>query len=183
MRRAKSWGWPWLLCGLVALPVGGCAIISDVFATGLAEQLGLDPATIKPSQGVLIVSFKNATSHAAVFSAFAAEEATNLSAGRNFSRPVAAGAVGNEVLDCPVGVVIPGSVGADNAIDSSAVVVQTSSALETVTYAGDPLLVTQTYKCGDVVELGLYSTTTSTGTDSTTATETFYLTVRVIPGQ
>ena len=182
MRRAKSWGWPWLLCGLVALPLGGCTIIADVFSSDLASQLGLDPATIKPSQGVVIVSFKNATSHAATFFAFAAQESTNLSAGRNFSRPVAAGEVGNEVLDCPVGVIIPGSVGSANAINSSTVIVQTSSALETVTYGGDPLLVNQTYTCGDVVELGLYSTTASTGTD-TTATETFFLTVRVIPGQ
>jgi hypothetical protein len=181
MKRTTSRVWPWLLCGLVALPAGGCGVVSDVFAPGLAEQFGLDPATIKPPQGVLMVSFKNATQSPATFFAFEATDASDLSRGRNFSVPVAAGSVGNEVLDCPVGIVIPGSVGASNAISTNAAEVQSSTALTVVTYTGPTLLSGQSFNCGDVLEIGLFSTTGSSS--GGTATQTYTITVRLIPGQ
>ncbi len=96
--------------GLLAAGLGGCGIVGDFFAPTLAASLGLDPSTINPSQGTVIVAFHNMTQSPATFLAFKATNASDFTTGsRNFSVQVQPGQVGNEVLDCPVGLITPGT--------------------------------------------------------------------------
>ncbi len=164
----------WLATGGALLATAGCTLISDVLNTGLATQFGLDPATIFASQGTVLVAFRNNTRFPATFSAFKATDASDYSrGGRNFSVPVAANDVGNEVLECPVGVISPGALGLGFAFDgTAAVTIETDTGVQTVAYAGDPLVAGQAFTCGDVVELRLLLSTTQTQTQTQTETQT-----------
>ena len=174
VRRRVLFG---LLAGslLVSL-VGGCVVVADLLDPSLAGQLGL---TAGGTQGVIVVAFNNTTSFPATFEAFVSRDATDLTRdSRNFSSAVAAGDVANEVLECPVGVVSPGSLDASFARDGVAAVVTTDSGTEDVTYAG-PVLSGTDISCGDLVEIRLVQTSAGTGD---TATSAFRIVVVVIPG-
>jgi hypothetical protein len=183
MRLAKNQAWRTkivfvlLLLGVAVLPAGGCAVVGDLLDPGLAVALGLDPATIKPQQGVVIVAFDNTTRYPAQFFAFESLRADDLTqSSRNFSAEVPAGQVQNEVLDCPVGLIIPGSMGDNFAYDSTAVIVTGPDFAEIKPYNGPPLLSGSSYSCGDLVEIRL-SPPPGGGEQG------FVVTVRVIPGR
>ncbi len=162
----------WLGVGASLLLLGGCGLVSDIFDPGLASQIGLDPAIIRPQQGTIIVAFNNTTRYPAVFYCAWSLDAQNLSQkSRNFSVDVPGG---NEVLECPVGLITPGSIEAEFTYNNLAAVVTAPGAGE-VTYNGGPLLNGTSYLCGYVIEVRLYSI--GTGENAT-----YGVTVRVIPG-
>lgn len=147
----------WLLCGLVLVPAGGCAVVSDVLSPGLLAQLGFDPATIVAPQGTVIVAFNNQTQFPADFFAFESVDARDLTrSSRNFSVHVDPNQVRNEVIDCPVGLISPGSLGATFAISTQAVdVLAAGGAAAQVAYAGQPLENGTAFVCGDIIEIRL----------------------------
>jgi hypothetical protein len=170
-----------VLAGSVALlALGACGLVSDALAPGLAQQIGLDPASIKPQQGTVMVAFNNTTRYPATFFAYLSVDATDLTrSSRNFSADIAAGKVGNEVLDCPVGLISPGAL--DSAFSPSGVaasvagVAGSTTALAEVAYTGNPVISGSSFSCGDVIEIRLAA-------GGTTESPTFAITVRVIPG-
>ena len=167
------------LCGLLALPSGGCAILADALDPNLAVMLGLDPATISPQRGTIIVAFDNTTRFAAEFFAFESvepEPADYVVDSRNFSVQVPAGQVRNEVLSCPVGAISPGSLDASFAPQTLAVQVTTDTEVTDVEYTGQALQAGTAYSCGDVIEIRLVATGTATA-------QTYSISVRIIPGE
>jgi len=180
MRLAQMRVWPWLLGGLLLASAGGCAVIADLFDAGLAAEFGIDPATIKPQQGTILVAFVNNTRFTATFYGYKTSSATDLSSGaKNFSAEVAPGEVQNEVLECPIGVVSPGSLGTDFSIDATAATLSDvaggEAAAAVVAYAGTPLVSGSAFSCGDVIEVRLTQVTVGDQVE-------FLLSVRVIPG-
>ena len=170
-----------LTCGLVLLAGGGCGLVGDLFAPQFAQEFGLDPATIKPQQGTVLVAFDNTTRFPATFFAYESVDAQDLTrSSRNFSADVAAGKVANEVLDCPVGLISPGSLGSNFAVDRTAVIlagtVGTTATGTTLLYAGNPVISGSSFSCGDVIEIRLSAT-------GAADQPVFTVSVRVIPGR
>jgi hypothetical protein len=148
-------------------------------APSLPLQLGFDPATIKPQQGVVLVAFNNTTTFSAEFLAYEIGNVRNAAgSSRNFSAVVDAGQQWNEVLDCPVARISPGTLGANLQVDSTAVTVAGAGAAAgtTVTYDGPPLDSGNAYTCGDLIEIRLSNT-------GSADTPTFVVSVRVIRGR
>lgn len=183
MRRKLCEAVRWLACGL-ALPLGGCTIAADLVNPNLFAQLGIDPAMIVAQQGVVIIAFNNETRGSATFYAFTASSANDMTVGaRNISVSVEPSTVKNEVVECPVGMVVPGSLGTDFTYDSTAVVAAGATTAGTAEqsvagYAGPPLALGTAFACGDVIEMRL-SYGTATGTDQTQLPIVF--TVRRVP--
>jgi hypothetical protein len=182
----KTWKRKWsrLLPILSLVPLAGCAIMSDLLAPTLPLQLGLDPATVTPQQGVVLVAFNNTTQFPATFYAFSSINAQDLTAGsRNFSKVVNAGNQQNEVIDCPVGVIAPGSLSASFQPQTLAATVAgtsgTTSVNAAVDYAGPQLVSGNAFQCGDMIEISL----TSTGATATGGQSNFAISVRVVPGR
>jgi len=177
-------GWVWLTAALLLLPVGGCTVLSDLLAPGLPLQLGLDPRTITGDQGVVLVAFNNTTQFPATFFAFGAQNAQDLTKGsRNFSAVVDAGAQQNEVIDCPVGAIAPGSLSSTFQPQTLAATVVgtsgTTTANAAVEYAGPLLVSGNAFICGDMIEITL----SSTGATTTGSQSNFAISVRVVPGR
>ncbi len=162
----------WLATSCVVCAAVGCTLFTDILNTGIATEFGLDPATVFPSQGTVMVAFRNSTSFPATFAAFKANDAGDYSrGGRNFSVPVAANDTGNEVLECPVEVIAPGALGLGFVYDASAAVtIETDSGPQTIAYAGEPLIAGQTFTCGYVIEMRLSLSTVQTQTQTETET-------------
>ncbi len=176
-RKAKRPAWPAALGGLVLIAAGGCGLLVDFFDPDLAGRLGLDPATIKPQQGTVIVAFANSTRYPAAFNAYWSRDANNLAGySRNFSVDVPSGNVRNEVLECPVGVISPGSLDSTFTPSGLAVVVQAAGEAAQVEYAGPPLISGDGFFCGDVIEIRV----SAIGTGDTA---TYAVSVRVIRGR
>lgn len=167
-----------LFCGVLAVTVGGCAVATDMLDPGLFVQLGVDPATVSQPQGVVIVAFNNATSSWATFRAYQSQGAGSPEArskgARNFYLQVESGDVRNEVIECPVGEISPGSLDASFDPESLAAVVHTAGGDVNVDYGGVPLEISKSFSCGDVIEIRLVPLTTGDDTD-------YRIVVRVIP--
>ncbi len=176
----------WLMCGLAALPLSACAIPADLLNPDLLTGLGLDVATIIPPQGKIIVAFNNTTAFPAEFMAWESVDPVNFQrSSRNFTVVAQGHEVKNTVLDCPVGAISPGSLGATFTPDAMAAVVlvtdaQGAATVVDVQYAGQPLTSGVAYTCGDVIEISLAETAQGTGTQQQ---QSFAITVRVIPGR
>ncbi len=188
-RMARSWRW--VILGLMLVPIGGCGVIVDVLNPGLLVDLGLDPATIIPQPGTVIVAFHNTTPYTATFFAYESVDTVDLSqSSHNFSTVVGADEVKNEVLECPVGQIAPGSLAADFTPDTLAAAVRVVTAdqqtqtveLVDVEYAGDPLVSGIAFTCGDLVELRLVVATTAADNQGGTQQQ-FRMVVQVIPGR
>lgn len=180
MRVIHKWWMPGLAGAMLLLVLVGCTVAADFFNPTFASTLGLTPAS--SGQGVVIVAFNNTTRFNATFYAYESLDAVDLSRqARNFSQVVAPSEVKNEVIDCPVERVSPGSLDASYAEIPVAVVVegQGTAEGEQVTYTGGPLISGQAFSCGDVIEIRLSQRQTGTGDQAETE---FFLTVRVLPG-
>jgi len=172
-----------LLVMLAGLPllvlIGGCAIGADLVNPSFLSALGLDPATIVPSQGRTLVSFTNGTQYEATFSVVvtpdllaSANEATLGDA------DVAAGETRTLPFDCPAaGVIVPGDLSAELAIGTTAVTVVVDGAEVALTYEGSQLQAGRDYVCGDVIEIRLLQVGEGIGADD------FAIQVRVLPGR
>jgi hypothetical protein len=179
--RRKTWYSAFVLCGMSVFTLTGCPVAADFFNPSVFTGLGLDPRTITPSQGTLIVLFRNETQSPAVFRAFESSRTSNFTAqnSRNFTVGVEAGESRNEVLDCPIRLFTPGAVDAAGVRDDVAVLTGTAEAAVTVNYEGAILQVGTDYQCGDVIQVTL--TEATTGGDN--AETNFALIVQVIPGR
>lgn len=175
---AKSRALRGLLCGLLVIAVGGCAVATDMLDPGLLVQLGVDPATVTRPQGVVIVALNNMTLSSATFYAYHSQGAGSPQArskgSRNFSVLVESGEARNEVIECPVGEISPGSLDAGFDPESLAAVVHTVDGDVNVDYGGIPLEISKSFSCGDVIEIRLVPLTTGDDTD-------YRIVVRVIP--
>lgn len=176
MRRKRVRLLAAVTCGLGLLASLGCVVAADALNPGFFAALGFDPNTIFPSSGTVIVAFTNTTSLPATFYAYESADAQDLSIdSRNFSVGVESGETRNEVLACPVGVLSPGSLGADFSVDSLAAEVQETGGVVTVTYEQAPLIAGADFRCGDVVDIQLYAT-------GGTGEGAYEISVRLIPG-
>lgn len=153
------------LLALAAVALTGCVFVADMFNPGIWGQLGIDEASIVRPEGVVIVAFNNQTANTATFYATMAVDPDPLywsRGSRNFVASVDGGKVRNEVLECPVGMICPGSLAADlSDIDgeTAAITTQTTAdGTEQVVVAYDPALrleADRAFRCGDVVEIRL----------------------------
>ncbi len=142
--------------GTLLLCSGGCMMAMDMLNPDVFSAFGIDPGTIYPSPGTVIVLFTNSTNALAFFTAFEAADAADLSRdARNFSVDVDPVSSRNEVLTCPVGVVAPGSLDAAFAIQTQAVTVFDAAGTTNVDYNGAPLTSPHDFSCGDVIEIQL----------------------------
>lgn len=147
-------------CGLVMLPLMGCAIGTDLINPALLTQLGLDIATVIPQTGVTIVTFTNSTNRFASFFAVVADDADDLAAGiMELESDVPAGVSRSEAVDCTFESVTFGQADFANftANTAAAVVIGAAGGAEAVTvaYLGAPLEMGSDFLCGDVIEAEL----------------------------
>lgn len=169
----------WLAMAVSLTMVHGCIVATDLVNPVLLTSLGFDPATVIPPEGRLLVAFTNSTSSAALFFAQASDDPTDpLSNLRSLDTetgsPLAAGETRTLVLDCPVGVVTPGTeAAADFATGTTAVTVLEATPVE-IAYVGAPLILDREFECGDVIQMEV----TQLGTGGA-----FTLSIRVIPGR
>ncbi len=183
MTCSRAGVWRCLLGSVALLPLVGCALAGDLLNLNFIEQLGIDPATISPSQGVVMIAFVNNTAApTVVFSAFSVANTADPRLGsRNFSVTVAAGEVKNEVVDCPVEALGPGSLTASFAVNPLAATVITTTGASQVQYTGQPLRLGESFQCGDLVEIALSPATATTTTDQGAGQQNFVLTIRRVP--
>lgn len=172
----KRWRWGGLL--VLAAALAGCNVAADLLNPTLLTGLGLDVSALTRNPGDVIVAFVNDSGTGAEFFAFSAQDATDLTKGaRNFSAFVEAGDVANEVLDCPVGYISPGTLGADFSIDTVGAILSATDTTDTtaasVDYAAPGVVVESSFECGDVIEIRL----------GMTAGGALQLRMRVIPGR
>ena len=138
-------------CLLVAgLPVlatlTGCVVAADLVSPAFLSSLGFDPGTVIPSQGRVVIAFRNATTYPAAFAAVVSDDARDATS--NALTVSATDVAGNDtrtmVVECPVGVVTP--LGIVALVEDTAV---------ELTYAGAPLVSSTDFVCGDVIEMRL----------------------------
>jgi len=142
------------LGALLALgSVLGCALGSDLLNAEALVWLGLDPGTIIPARGSVLIAFTNDTPNPVEFHAYTASDAADLSKGaRNYFVEAPPGQTLNEVIDCPIGLVSLGTVGEDLMVDRTGAIVRPAAeAAVAVAYTGAELPYGSGLSCGDVV--------------------------------
>lgn len=170
------------ILALLIVPLAGCGVVADMINPRLPIALGLDLAPILPSQGVVIVAFRNSTRFPATFRAYhlAGSASAPSASSRNFEVEVDGGKVGNEVLDCPVEIIGPGVLDSSFVVDATAAVRLEVDATNpiTVPFVGQAVQSGRGFVCGDVIEIRV-ATTTGGGLGAESG---YIVTVRVIPG-
>lgn len=180
-RRSVHWAAAGVVGFTLLLPLG-CGFVTDMFNPSFFSSLGLDPNTIVPAKGVVLVSFKNNTDAPAFFVAYQSANALDLTVhSKNFSVQVDPGKSGNQVLECPVALISPGSLGADFKVDDVAAIVAATGGTVDVTYTAAALVEGQDYRCGDVIDVELFPVAGAAGGGANNAA--YLITVRVIPGR
>jgi hypothetical protein len=169
-------------------------VLGDLFDSSFLSSLGLDPALVSSSNGTVIVVFSNETTAPAQFFAFEQADASDPNRGaRNFTQEVPAGQTRNEVLECPLGIVGPGTLDATFNPDTVGATVFTTTAgtagggtttnAVDVDYAGSVLFSGTDFHCGDVIKITLKQTTTGTTTGGGQQQTQFTLSVELLPGR
>jgi hypothetical protein len=157
-----------LVCLPLLTPLAGCFFATDLVNPGVLAAVGLDPATIIPPQGSVVIAFQNSTQFPADFSAAILDDI--LAEDADFFVVSGTGVGANEtrtmVVDCPVGDVQPGS----------AFVAVDGTILE-VPYAGSPLSTGAEFICGDVIQIRLVQIAVSADTVG------FMLEVQILAGR
>jgi hypothetical protein len=172
-------------CGLLLLPVLGCAFAADLINPDFLRQVGFDPATIVPPAGKVLVAFTNDTSASATFYAYYTEASLEgvVLTGGNLTSLVDAGTTRSEAVDCPFETTAPGRLGG-GAADTTAAIVNDPAGQVVVAYAGTPLVMGLDFVCGDLIEIQLIQTGAGTGQDDGDAAQGQYdLRVQVHPGR
>lgn len=160
-----------LMLGLTGLL--GCAIATDLVNPDLIRGLGLDTNIISPSQGTVIVVFENSTSVTAgmCVAEYPTADPNSL---QTACQTVDPGTTKNYVFQCPITTIIPGigttaaDPNATSAGTGAATVVNGTSATD-INYTGSPLNSGVEFHCGDVIQITLVQTSTTSGTTSTTS--------------
>jgi hypothetical protein len=165
------------------LPLMGCALASDLLNLDFIKQLGIDPATISPSQGTVVVAFVNKTTASSVsFNAYSVANVADLRQGaRNFSATVTGAGVENQIVDCPVEALGPGSLTASFGVSSLAATVTTTTGVSQVQYTGLPLRLGESFHCGDLVEIALSTAAETATTQPSVGAQGYVLTIRRVP--
>ena len=158
----------------------GCAIATDLINPAALSALGLDPATIIPPEGRALVTFNNMSSLSAIFVIAVSDNPGDPTSNAQtiFSEILQPNQAQTASLDCPVGVLTPGTPAADFSTGTTAVFVAAGDDGVEVTYNGAPLIFGTDFVCGDLVEMRLVQT----GNDATMA-DSFQILMRVIPGR
>ncbi len=157
---------------IVAVPLMGCIFAADLMNPEFFSSLGLDPATIVPPAGRVIVAFKNDTTGVASFSALVAyteqvdSEGNALDVSRLAALNVDAGETRTLVVDCPFVSVLPEQFA-----------VATSGGVATWTYQGISVVYGKDFSCGDIVEISIVQIVNADGTPG------FDNRVRILPGR
>lgn len=131
---------------------GGCQIAADFINPSVYTALGLDPDTVTPPQGRIVVAFNNTTASLATF--FVTVANSDLTDLREASAEVGGGQTGNAVFDCPIDLVLPGGIATGDQ-GTPAVVVTTAMGNVVVNYAGVAIEAGRDFQCGDVIEVRL----------------------------
>ena len=148
-----------VVLGVLLLSVLGCSIAADALNPAILSSLGIDPGAFIPSPGVIVVAFNNESSAPGTFYAFESASAQDLSFdSRNFSLSVDPAEIRNEVIECPVGMVSPGSLTDAFALQGLAATMVTNAGEVTVAYEGSPLVAGQDFSCGDLIEVRVSAT-------------------------
>lgn len=162
---------------LLAAPLmSGCVLLSDAVNPNLLTQIGLDPNTIFPSAGTVIVVFNNQTQFPVTFYVYQAQEPSDLAVdGTNVARLVDPNTTRNSVLDCPLGVISPGVLDANFEPQTLAATVFNGQGTD-VDYLGAALISGRDFTCGDVIEIRVIAAAAGDQQDA------FAVAVRVLPG-
>ncbi len=161
-----------LLMLVVCLPLlmlpAGCVFVADLLNPGIVSAVGIDPATIIPPQGRVVIAFQNSTQYPADFFAVVSDDILDENA--DFfvvtGTDVAANDTRTMAVDCPVGDVLP----------ASAFIVVGDTVVE-VPYAGVPLRSGAEFVCGDVIEMRVVQT--AVGADAAA----FTIEVQILAGR
>lgn len=146
-----------LLALVIAVtPMFGCAIAGDVFNSDLLGVFGLDPATVIPDPGRVVIAYHNATTGVASFSSAVSDDTLDPTSNAKsiISSNLLAGETRAMVVDCPVGVITPGAPATDFSTGTTAAFVVTEAGeLVEVAYNGFPLVSGNDFGCGDVIQV------------------------------
>ena len=149
------------------LPLTACFMAVDLVNPAFVSALGVDPATVIPSQGRLVIAFNNATQYDVAAAVAAVSHKASPSAS-DFTTVAATDIPANEthtmVVDCPVQIVVPGGM-----------TVLVDGAAADALYTGSPMLAGEDFRCGDVIEIQVVEVGASGGT--------FEIRVRVLAGR
>lgn len=131
-----------------AFLLSGCSVVTDLVSPSLLNNLGVDPETVRPTPGSVVVTFNNTTTLTTTFLIGVSDDPRDATANLKAvtGAAVDGGATRNRVLDCPVGVVTPVSA----VVDAPAQGDPTG-----VDFAGAGLVYGRDFTCGDVIELKL----------------------------
>lgn len=156
-----------VVCLPLLVPLSGCVVAADLVNADLLSGLGFDPATVVPSEGRLLIAFRNLTQYPASFVAVVSDDTRDptSNAVTVAAYDVAANDTRIMVVDCPVGIVTPG--GAAVLVDGS---------LVDVAYNGTALTAGTDFLCGYVIEIQV----SQTGAGGEAA---FEVQIRVLPGR
>src|SRR5437773_8860793 len=80
--------------------IAGCQVAADLVNPNVFSALNIDPATISPPKGRIVVALNNTTQFLATFHVVAFD--VGLTNSHDIGADVGAGETGNGVLDCPV---------------------------------------------------------------------------------
>jgi hypothetical protein len=130
-----------LACGFVLVGVGGCAVATDLVNPDILTSLGIDPATVTPPKGTVILALHNDTTFDAQMFVRYSQDANG--GEDNFiaiGGVVPSGTTTNRVFDCPV-----------TFVQSGGALVLTE--MPATVMPGGGALRSGSFRCGDVVEV------------------------------
>ncbi len=168
-----------LTAALLVATASGCVVGADALNPGFLSALGFDPATVIPPAGRIVVTFNNQTDFPASFTVTVADSATDPTANARLllTEPLQPNEVQAQVVECPVGLIAPGTVADQQQGGTVAAQVQMADQTVDVAYQGAPLIADDDFRCGDLIEVRLVQVADDQNNVA------FQLQVRVLPGR
>jgi len=184
-------GWRiWLLLSIAtAASLLGCALATDFINPDVLSALGIEPLALLPPPARVMLVYNNETDFEASFLVTVSDDTADpTSNARSINATLQPNEVIANVLECPLGVITPGTASAD--FTTGTVAVQVTAAAGTgveandVTYNGAPLVFGDDFQCGDVIEIRAIQFQAEQQAAGDTQTQAaFGIRVRVIPGR
>lgn len=162
--------------------LGSCVIAADLINPALLFQLGLDPGSLRPPPGKVLVVYVNDTDVLVEFQAYQANDPDDLAGGGVVisANEVPPGENSNDQFECPTGAISLGQVDANFAVNNTgALVFNQPGAGTAIPYNGTVMREGVDYNCGDVIEFRI---TAVTGQDQNQQ-QGFVIRARRIPGR